>query len=133
MHPPIPAPSDLVDAPVAVTAHYELPAGGHFDRATYVADHLPLARRVLAPHGLLALWALHPERPPPTAPGGVADPMTSAITVAITVAVFTDRAQARAALAACGAELAAHARRYASHAPRVRLCALSGWPTAPRP
>jgi len=129
MHTPSSLASDRFDAPVAVTAHYELPVGGHFDRVTYEADHLPLARRVLAPHGLLALWALHPDPSPRTERGAAAGP----ITAAITVAVFTDRGQARAALAACGAELAAHARRYASHPPRVRLCALSGWPTAFRP
>lgn len=100
---------------IRVMGLYHWEAGAHFDHAIYAREHAALARRLLAPLGLLRLELARCLAAEPPRPGDL---------VAVTCADFPDLASAQAALAAAGSELAAHVRHYSTLQPQIRLCEL---------
>lgn len=95
---------------IRVTGFYRWKAGARFDHEYYRTEHMPFARRLLAPLGLLRLESDQFLTDPQPRDGDI---------VAATYAYFESAEAARAALAAAGQELLASVPNYSTLKPEL--------------
>jgi uncharacterized protein (TIGR02118 family) len=95
---------------VRVTGFYRWKAGAHFDHDYYRTKHMPLARQLLSPHGLLRLESDQFLVGPEPRDGDI---------IAATYGYFEDAATAQAALAATGQDLLKSVPNYSTITPEL--------------
>jgi uncharacterized protein (TIGR02118 family) len=95
---------------VRVTGFYRWKAGAHFDHEYYRTEHLPLAKRLLTPFGLLRLESDQFLTGPEPRDGDI---------IAATYAYFENAAAAREALGATGSDLLTSVPHYSNITPQL--------------
>ena len=97
---------------VRVTGFYKWKAGAHFDHDYYRTKHMPLARQLLAPFGLIRLESDQFMAGPSPKEGDI---------IAATYGYFETVAAAQAALSATGPDLLKSVPNYSTITPELVL------------